>query len=203
MPSCCGGESGHMRGRGGGGKSLRRGWTHEGEVRSGGQMLVAERVDTRGSGGGANACGRRDACDNNEGEEGRTNCLGGESACEKDERRSRRSEHKIFVVKRVHARRIRRRREEEGKCLWCRECEKDEGGGEEGKTNGFNGKNYIQEEREEGEEEKRPNICGGQSGHMTGRGGGGQCLWRTEWTEWTHEGEGRRGAMPVAERVDT
>ena len=128
--------------------------------------------------------------------------MGGESACEKDERRSRRSEHKIFVVKRVHARRIRRRREEEGKCLWCRECEKDEGGGEEGKTNGFNGKNYIQEEREEGEE-KRPNICGGQSGHMRGRGGGGQCLWRTEWTEWTHEGEGRRGAMPVAERVDT
>ena len=35
---------------------------------------------------------------------------------------------------------------------------------------------------------------------MKGRGGGGQCLWRRELT---HEGEGRRGAMPVAERVDT
>ena len=134
--------------------------------------------DTRGRGGGANTCGRWDACDNNEGEEGRTNCLGGESACEKDERRSRRSEHKIFVVKRVHARRIRRRRGEEDKCLWCRECEKDEGGGEEGKTNGFNGKNYIQEERE-----------------GRGRGGETKHLWRREWT---HEGEGRRGQMLVA-----
>ena len=145
-------------------------------------MLVAERWTRRGGhegeGGGANACGRWDACDNNEGEEGRTNCLGGESACEKDERRSRRSEHKIFVVKRVHARRIRRRRGEEDKCLWCRECEKDEGGGEEGKTNGFNGKNYIQEERE-----------------GRGRGGETKHLWRREWT---HEGEGRRGQMLVA-----
>ena len=162
-------------------------------------MLVAERVDTRGRVGGTNACGRWDACDNNEGEEGRTNCLGGESACEKDERRSRRSEHKIFVVKKVHARRIRRR-EEEGKCLWCRECEKDEGGGEEGKTNGFNRKNYIQEERE-------GRGRGGETKHMwqrewthEGEGRRGECLW---WRELTHEGEGRRGAMPVAERVDT
>ena len=27
----------------------------------------------------------------------------------------------------------------------------------------------------EGGEEERPNICGGESGHMRGRGGGGKC----------------------------
>ena len=88
-------------------------------------------------------------------------------------------------MKRVHARRIRRRREEEDKCLWCRECEKDEGGGEEGRR----GRQMVSMERitykknvREGGEEERPNM------------------WRREWT---HEGEGRRGAMPVAERVDT
>ena len=40
----CGGESGHMRGMGGGGKALRRGWIHEGEGRRG--QILMERVDT-------------------------------------------------------------------------------------------------------------------------------------------------------------
>ena len=61
-----------MRGRGGGGQMLVAEWLHVITVR----------------GRGANACVGVAACDNNEWEEGRTNFLGGESACEQDERRS-------------------------------------------------------------------------------------------------------------------
>ena len=73
------------------------------------------------------------------------------------------------------------------------------------------------------EEEGRrgENVCGGESGHMRGRGGG-QMRGMREWTHeeegrrganvcggesghmrgWTHEGDGRRG-QSLTERMDT